>query len=464
MRWKKLMGLSGVIGASICGACLAKTCSRSDWILGRVSAEADDPRATVTHSMSGLKLRQVQVFFRHGARTPLNTTHGIEEVAYPSDIALRTVPHTVFKYEVVVLPDWRLKCNVSDLELHYKKTQLKGGGYAGILTTYGQQQMYELGARLRNLYIKKKKLVSPDYNPMDVVQSTDMSRTIGSARCVLAGLFGKQSLNKNGPVIIPVSESDDEILFPNSKVCSVLKKANHAAMIHYDHIPGMRKDREKVEEVLGYDPAEPHKVSFLALRDDLIARVTHGYSVPDCLAPYMDMIDRNATKMIYYAMTGQHDAERPIVTRLSAGPAMYKALDSMRRARDGKKTPKIFLYSTHDSLMVALLESLGLFDWQWPPFGADFRLELYRDREGEHWVRVLYLGQEKTIRGCDSPLVHFDEFERILEPYTIDRGGDFDQICASGVLEEIAATLLEHDQDEVETDEIKEKSEIPAGM
>nr|KAG5701816.1 hypothetical protein BaRGS_019027 [Batillaria attramentaria] len=243
--------------------------------------------------------------------------------------------------------------------------------------------MYELGARLRNLYIKKKKLVSPDYNPMDVY---------------------------------------------------VLKKANHAAMIHYDHIPGMRKDREKVEEVLGYDPAEPHKVSFLALRDDLIARVTHGYSVPDCLAPYMDMIDRNATKMIYYAMTGQHE------------------------------TPKIFLYSTHDSLMVALLESLGLFDWQWPPFGADFRLELYRDREGEHWVRVLYLGQEKTIRGCDSPLVHFDEFERILEPYTIDRGGDFDQICASGVLEEIAATLLEHDQDEVETDEIKEKSEIPAGM
>ena len=47
----------------------------------------------------------------------------------------------------------------------------------------------------------------------------------------------------------------------------------------------------------------------------------------------------------------------------------------------------------HDSSLLALLEAVGLFDWKWPPFAADLRLEMYQDKAGEHWVRILYLGQ-----------------------------------------------------------------------
>ena len=43
--------------------------------------------------------------------------------------------------------------------------------------------------------------------------------------------------------------------------------------------------------------------------------------------------------------------------------------------------------------MIALLEALGLFDWKWPPFAADLRLEMYQDKSGKHWVRAVYLGE-----------------------------------------------------------------------
>ena len=51
--------------------------------------------------------------------------------------------------------------------------------------------------------------------------------------------------------MIPVSMTEDEILFPNPHVCSVLKKANHAAMIHFDNIPGIKEDRLLIENVIG---------------------------------------------------------------------------------------------------------------------------------------------------------------------------------------------------------------------
>jgi hypothetical protein len=52
-------------------------------------------------------------------------------------------------------------------------------------------------------------------------------------------------------VIIPVSETEDEVLFPNPHACAVLKKVNHAALQHFDNIEGIKEDRKKIENALG---------------------------------------------------------------------------------------------------------------------------------------------------------------------------------------------------------------------
>ncbi|XP_076439265.1 lysophosphatidic acid phosphatase type 6-like [Babylonia areolata] len=458
MNWNKALKITGFVGATVCGGCLANAYIKSNSTVDSERAMTENE----TPPTKAMTLKQVHVYFRHGARTPIHVIPGLEEVTYSKDFVLRTPSHFKFKHRVLVLPDLKPR-GVSDFETHYKKTPLKGGGYAGNLTTFGQEQMYCLGLSLRRAYVDVHQFLTEGYQPEDVyVQSTNIDRTIASARCVMAGLFGKEDLDRNGPVTIPVWLTPDEVLFPNSHVCEVVREANHAAMIHFDNIPGIKEDREVIEKVIGYESETP--LNFIFLRDDLIARVTHGYAIPKHIQPYMEMIENNATKLLYFAMCGQHDAERPIVTRLAAGPALNLMLEGMEKMKRGDKTQKICLYSTHDSTTIALLEGLGIFDWKWPPFAADVRVELYEDEEGEHWVRCLYLGQEKTVRGCSGPMCRYSEFQESLKPYVIARGAEFDEVCSSGILEQIAASLLQHDQDEVETPEIKEASEIPAGM
>ena len=53
----------------------------------------------------------------------------------------------------------------------------------------------------------------------------------------------------------------------------------------------------------------------------------------------------------------------------------------------------MFIYACHDSTLVGLLGTLDIFDFTWPPFGADIRLELYENRAGKQFIRVSYCGQ-----------------------------------------------------------------------
>ena len=45
---------------------------------------------------------------------------------------------------------------------------------------------------------------------------------------------------------------------------------------------------------------------FFIYFSDLLSQ-THGYPIPEHIQPYMEMIDRNATKILYFAMCGQHE-------------------------------------------------------------------------------------------------------------------------------------------------------------
>ena len=46
---------------------------------------------------------------------------------------------------------------------------MQGGGYAGNLTTYGQEQMYNLGLKLRRSYLSAHGLLPDGYQPEDVL-------------------------------------------------------------------------------------------------------------------------------------------------------------------------------------------------------------------------------------------------------------------------------------------------------
>ncbi|GFS05072.1 protein SET [Elysia marginata] len=212
-----------------------------------------------------------------------------------------------------------------------------------------------------------------------------------------------------------------------------------------------------------HDPWDK-KLNFVYSYDDATSRAVHGWWYPSQLRRYRDMIESNAATTIHYSMTGQNPEARKIITRLSAGPLLTEMIDTARRMMCGEKMPKLCLYATHDSELVALLEAMCLWDHKWPSFCADLRLELYRELDGcDFYVRVLYNGKEQRVRGQTESYMLWGDFCNAMRKLTIRRE-EMERICRSNILERIAQEILRQCKKEKETEETKAISNTPCGM
>ncbi|KAL4216395.1 hypothetical protein ACF0H5_024121 [Mactra antiquata] len=459
-------GIGGLIFASV-GFKLfnRKPASDSEPIENVEPAKAEgSPKRHIV--LDGYTLKQVQIFIRHGARTPIHTTRNVEEVSYNNNMLLGEVPCTMFNHKVVDLNGGPRPFSTYDA--HYAKDDklMKDGCMRGLLTKLGQYQMYKIGQSIGEQYIREAKLIDDNFDESQVyVRSTNIARTIATARCVLGGIFHSQNLqNCSEPVKIYVGDSKTDELLPRTAVCRVLRQINHFAMIHAGDLPGLKEDRLLVENLLNIEadgtPGK-HKINFVDVRDDIVARETHGFEIPKCLKPHRQMIYENAAKVIYYAFCAHEEAEREVAMKLSNGPMMDLILKNIEESDTSGF--KMYLYSCHDSTLVGLLGTLDIYDFTWPPFGSDVRFELYENADGNKFVRVSYNGQDKIVRGCSSELSPLSEFKQSFEKYSLDND-TYEELCSSNILEVIAQEMLEKEKDEVEDTEDKERSDTPAGM
>lgn len=98
---------------------------------------------------------------------------------------------------------------------------LPGGCHVGCLTTVGRQDAVRLGKQLHQRYMDELRFLQPHYDPDTVyVRSTNITRTVESARSVLTGLYGA-----NGRAArIETTPDDRETLYPNTVLCPRLQE------------------------------------------------------------------------------------------------------------------------------------------------------------------------------------------------------------------------------------------------
>lgn len=84
-----------------------------------------------------------QVFFRHGARTPLHKEIPIGEIGYDHESLLKSVPHTEAPFFIRGLDGGPRP--ISQIEKRYESVKFEGGTHAGQLTNIGREQGYCLG-------------------------------------------------------------------------------------------------------------------------------------------------------------------------------------------------------------------------------------------------------------------------------------------------------------------------------
>ncbi|CAG5116696.1 unnamed protein product, partial [Candidula unifasciata] len=169
----------------------------------------------------------------------------------------------------------------------------------------------------------------------------------------------------------------------------------------------------------------------------------HGLPFPRELEKHKNLIVNRATQMLHTAMTGQNRTERTVITRLSAGPLLTKVVDLMESVtKEIGNTPKLCLFSTHDSTMTGVLEALGIWKDEWPPFAANMRIELYKDMNSpEYYVRILYCGEVQRISSQKEDFMHWNDFRNSIKRFMI-REAEYWDICSSDILEKLAKQFL----------------------
>jgi len=218
-------------------------------IYANVRKEEPSP---LVEDTSDLKLCQVQVVFRHGARTPIHTLPKLSQ----ADFGMCMAPHpsTLFPFQRISFST-RLPIEYGAYQKSLEKNPLNGGVFPGMLSSYGQDQLLMLGRRLKKDYQEELKLQS--FNPDDVfVLSTNIQRTVESLRCVMSGFFGADNLcqlvnNNKQPITMYVTDESTNILMPDGHRCPLIRKINHAAMKDFESIHEIKQDRIELEKNIG---------------------------------------------------------------------------------------------------------------------------------------------------------------------------------------------------------------------
>lgn len=373
-------------------------------------ASSSSPADTNTRSPYELKL--VQVVFRHGARTPLKSIPDVMEAQWVPTL-LEPPAHTHINYKVTDLDGGPRPPAL--VEESYRKNTLTGGTYPGQLTTVGMQQLYELGKRLRRRYIEESPFLSSTFSPTEVyVRSTNIVRTIESAKCLVAGLFQQKQKE-----IVPIltTDAESEILYPNYHGCKLLKSLGSHRWAESATLPDIAADLQSIQNALGI--AAHQRIDFILIRDDMVARETHGLPCPSVLDTWRNTVEQRAVDMICHV----YEPSKRENLQLCVGRLLHTLLTNIDEKVQGTSSEpnrKLFLYSAHDTTLIPCLMALGVFDMRWPPYAADMTLELHQQQQtNKSFVKVSYVGEDLLIPGCSGVYCPLEEFKQVLSAYSL---------------------------------------------
>lgn len=365
-----------------------------------------------TSSRSPYQLKLVQVLFRHGARTPLKSIPDVIEAQWVPTL-LEPPSHTNINYVVKDLQGGPQP--PAPMEESYRKNILTGGTFPGQLTTVGMQQLYELGKILRRRYIEDNAFLSSTFSPAEVyVRSTNIVRTIESAKCLVAGLF-RQTQTEAVPILTTTGES--EILYPNYYGCKLLKLRGSHRWAESATLPDIAADLKSIQSALGI--AAHQRVDFILIRDDMVARETHGLPCPPALDSWREKVEQRAVDMMCHV----YEPSKRENLQLCVGPLLNMMLNNMEEKIQGTSSEpsrKLFLYSAHDTTLIPCLMALGIFDMRWPPYAADLTLELHQHQKTkEFFVKVSYIDQDQLLPGCSGVYCPLQEFKKMISSYSL---------------------------------------------
>ncbi|KAI1194834.1 histidine phosphatase superfamily [Nemania serpens] len=372
---------------------------------------------------ANLELQLVQVLLRHGERTPVSARFqntGLPTF-WPYCTAVRQFKSAVLDRTTgqFTTLEWKRRLEsfgpgdepVLAVGPH---GELDGICEMGMLTDRGRETTFDLGSRLRKLYVEQLAFLPPtlqDANSL-YLRASPIPRALESLQEAFIGLYPPHTRSPSFPPPTILQRSlADETLFPNDSSC---RRFAALARAFAQRAAGRWNETDEMNylnKLYGkwMPPASPRvavdgRPRLSGIMDTINATLAHG---PDTRLPkeFYDPKGREIIEKIAvdewftgykesreYRMLGVGALLGDVVGRM-VGSAEHSSADGeyeigrlqskKRLEGDREATPIRFgLSGCHDTTLAGVLSSLGTFGGdKWPPFTSHIAIELFRKND-----------------------------------------------------------------------------------
>ncbi|KAL2271804.1 hypothetical protein VTJ83DRAFT_1175 [Remersonia thermophila] len=360
----------------------------------------------------GLELRQVQVLMRHGERTPISARFqnaGLRPL-WPYCSAARQMRAAVLAPRDPALGpatdtlEWKRRLESigpNDEPVLAKGPQDDPDALCdhGSLTDQGRRSTYELGQRLRHLYVDRLRFLPPALTPADAeaslyLRATPVPRALESLQQAFAALYPPSARvpGPDGRFPAPVILSrtpDNETLYPNDGNCRRLAALARAfaqrAADRWNRSPEMDLLNRRLGPWMpqGQRIAVDSRPRLSGIMDTINASLAHG---PETRLPeeFYDPALKAAMEKINVDEWFSGFRESREFRMLGIGPLMGDIVGRMveRAEQGGERGIRFGLSGCHDTTLAGMLASVGAFDMErWPPFTSHVAIELFREAQ-----------------------------------------------------------------------------------
>lgn len=301
----------------------------------------------------------------------------------------------------------------------------------GNLDSAGRLRMYKLGKYIRRRY---ETFLSDNFREV-YSRSSDVDRCIESSHAVLAGLYppsNRFKWNNDLPWIpapvhtVPapedylLNEAGRKYVMDIVNEIKIIQQSEKVKQLYEDSV----MERELLERELGYDYDSFCK--FKCTYSTLDIEEKNGLKMPSWYTPQLKQrlyhfagigfaLAGGGTERLKQLRCGHllDDIIKRMQLASASGPKPINKSDFQQptNAPSEVNDRKVVHYSTHDSIMAAFLEALGINSPPVPPgFGATFFLELYVDidEQGhpvcEKYIKIFYLDDTESENPIEKEL------------------------------------------------------------
>ncbi|GKZ69703.1 lysophosphatidic acid phosphatase type 6 [Aspergillus niger] len=384
-----------------------------------------------------LKLQLVQVFLRHGERTPVSSRFqnaGLAPYWPYCNVARQMIQMAASNKDITSWNgfQWRRKTEAfGDKDQSVVAVgatgDIEGICQHGELTDKGRETTFALGQRLRHLYVDQLGFmpkIKSDTEDM-YLRATPIPRALESLQQAFWGMYPASARTQDFPPPVIVARAvSEETLFPNEGNCRRFRQlarlfANKAALKWNtsDEMDYINKRISKWMPESSPRVAVDGHPQLCGINDTINATDAHGPATKLPSEFYdrklRDYIDQISVDEWFTGYTESNEYRK-----LGIGALLGDVVDRMvSTAVDGGwrsessasgssptngKAIKFAMSGCHDTTLAAILTSTGAFDGKWPPFTSSVAIELFSKADQDQAQAAPTAGDAAQKKGLFS--------------------------------------------------------------